>query len=474
MKNSIAENKVVSHWNAADWLIGLSCGLSLLLLSENWLADGYLSGSPFSNADFPDYCLGLISLQDTDPTVWPLKRSRLAALPAALASSELGVLGSLRFTARLSTALVGLGIYGWARSLGGRNAGVAAVGVALLLAPICLLPRLLSFYPFMTAILVLGAWLASVGLASSERKGLLAVGIACAAVLCIDARGLVWAAPWGLAGVLLAMRPSNGPQQLLLLFLPLILSIPVARWAYPENAMSLEVQMDARPLFYKADPSMSEHAPPYDSGGNFVWGYSPPTDWLTTARFILEQSQLDPPPDFPPADSRFTVDNRVKPLIPFWIATGVIAVFILRKQPRKLLAAVVSIAPFALAFRAQLDLAEIFLRFQAQLLPGLCVLAGICVGGGVDRIPLPQKFRRLQAPSIVLALLLLVSGVVSTPLSRHANWRRPWVSIDHLVRFHPDTPAIDLNEAETRCTQAMTEDQARGRWTPPSGARRTR
>jgi len=326
----------------------------------------------------------------------------------------------------------------------------------------------------MTAVLVLGAWLAALGLASSNSKSILAIGIACAAVLCIDARGLVWAAPWGLAGVLLAMRPSNGPQQLLLLFLPLILSIPVARWAYPENAMSLEVQMDARPLFYKADSSRSEYAPPYDSGGDFVWGYSTPLDWPDTARFIIEQSQLEPPAGFPPPDSRFTVDNRVKPLIPFWISSGVLALFLLRKKPRKLLATVVSIAPFALAFRAQLDMAEIFLRFQAQLLPGLCVLAGVCIGVLAELIPLPQKFSRLRAPTLVLLLALLVSGVISTPLSRHANWRRPWVAIDHLVRFHPDTPAIDLNDAETRCTQEMAQDQAKGRWTPPSGARRTR
>jgi len=326
----------------------------------------------------------------------------------------------------------------------------------------------------MTAILVLGAWLASIGLTSSKPQSILAIGIACAAVLCIDARGLVWAAPWGVAGVLLAMRPSNGPQQLLLLFLPLIVSIPLARWAYPEDAMSLEAQMDARPLFYKADSSISKYAPPYDSGGDFVWGYSTPLDWPATAKFIWQQSQLEPPADFPPADSRFTVDNRVKPLIPFWISTGVLALFLLRKKPRKLFAAAVSIAPFALAFRAQLDLAEIFLRFQAQLLPGLCVLAGICVGGLAELIPLPQKLSRLKTPSILLALILLVSGVISTPLSRHANWRRPWVSIDHLVRFHPDTPAIDLNAAEARCTQTMAEDKTLGRWTPPSAARRTR
>ncbi|MEE2750226.1 MAG: hypothetical protein VX519_02250 [Myxococcota bacterium] len=461
------------NWTLTDWVLAVGSGCLLLVASETWLADRYMSG-PSTSADFQDYCWGILSSLESDSELWPAKRSRFAALPALFLAEPLGILGALRRAAQLATVLVGFGLFGWARLLAGRTAGLSAIGIALALAPMCLLPKMLSFYPFMTAVLVLGGLMTTRGLLSSSPKGLLWVGTACALALCVDVRGLVWAVPWGLAGIWRASTSQKPKLALTCLLIPIVLSAPIGRWAYPEHALSLESQMDARPLFYKAGSTDPTHAPPYEYGGEFVWGRSTPLEWPATVAFVTQQANLEPPADFPPKNTRFIVDNRVRPLIPIWIGSALFALIALGRPRGPALALVASVAPFALAFRGQLELAEIFLRFQAQLLPGLCILLGVCIGATLERLPLPKRLSWAQAPAVLILLMLLVSGVGSTPLSQHANWRRPWSPIDHLVRFHPDTPAVDLSEAESRCTQAMADDQREGKWVPLSSARRTR
>ena len=175
------------------WLLPVLAGGIFAWASRDWLSLVHLTG-PVTASDFHDYCLGVLSLRDGDPALWPPRRSRLAAV---LAVPWEGVASSLSRSALLASVLVGGGLFAWAREVGGRWAGPAAVGVALALAPLTVLPRMWSFYPTLTATFVVSAAL----VAAAVRRGgawLLPGALGVAACLLVDVRGVFWAAPLGL------------------------------------------------------------------------------------------------------------------------------------------------------------------------------------------------------------------------------------------------------------------------------------
>jgi len=464
---------------APGW--ALLAGLLWVAASDGWLAERFLFGQ-WMSADFADYCLGILSNLQNAPDLWPTKRSRLAGwLPSVLAG-PLGILGGLRGAALLSTFVSGACIYLWAALLGGRTAGVLATTLALALAPITFLPRSLSFYPPMTALLLVGAVCVTHGLLRRDVRGMVWAGVGLSLVLLVDVRGLVWAGLWGLgclgwvAGV---FRGRARRLALGALALPLVLSLPLGRLAYPEGAEPLERQMDARPLYNKAGSTDPAHAPPWDAGGAFVWGRSTPVDWVSTVGFLWRQSQLDPPAGFPPKSSRFTAKHRIEPLTPLWPAALLLAVGVLGRTRRGALGVLlVTAAPFGVAFWGQLSLAEIFQRFLAQLLPGLCVLAAVPLGILLEGVPAVRKRPPVQGRVVPMAAggicLLLIHGVGSTPLSVHATWRRPWSPVGSVFRFHPDSPALSLAGGEAACLAEITRDGEKGRWLPVSPDRRHR
>jgi hypothetical protein len=450
----------------------------LVVASNGWLAERYLFGQ-WMSADFADYCGGILSSLQDDPELWPTKRSHLAGwLPSVLAS-QLGVLGGLRWAALLSTFVTGACLYLWAGLLGGRTAGLLATTLALALAPITFLPRSLSFYPPMTALLMVGAVCVTHGLLRRDARGMLWAGAGLALVLLVDVRGLVWAGLWGVGCLGWILAGQNRRLALGALALPLLLSLPLGPMAYPEDAAPLERQMDARPLYHHSGSSDPSHAPPWDSGGAFVWGRSTPLDWGKTVGFLWRQSQLEPPEGFPPKSTRFAAEHRIKPLTPLWPAALLLAVGVLgRTRRRALCVLLISVAPFGLAFWGQLSLAEIFQRFLAQLLPGLCVLAAVPLGILLEAVPAVMRRPRIQRRLVPLAAggicLLLIHGVGSTPLSVHASWRRPWTAVGTVFRFHPDSPALSLQGGEAACLAEITRDAVRGRWLPVSPDRRYR
>ena len=449
-------------------LLAVASGLVFVLACELKLAD--IHGlAAYNSADFIDYCSGLLHMSGEEAP-WPAKRSKLAGLLPLWMTVRYDTVEAFRAAALLSTFLVGAGLYTWGRALAGRTAGLLSVVAALGFAPITRLPRMLNYYPEATALFVIAAAMVSVGLVSAKQRRLGWLGAGVGLALCADVRGLVWAVPWTLAGLLVIWRLTAERRLALRAFLvPILLSFFVGRWAYPAGTASFESQLDVRPLYHEVHGSeMPEHLPPYGEGGGFVWGRSAPWRLPQTGVFVLHQLTIPPPPNFPPDVSEFSQDNHLKPLNRVWWGAAFLAAVVLRKRTRILVALGVSVAPFAIGFAAQHGMAEIFARFLAQLLPGLAVVIGVALAGLLEALPLGRT-GRVSAAKTLGALGLAwacVMGVVSTPLSPYASWRRPWPYVGEIQRVNPERPGPDLNALGEACVSGLDGEADLDKWVP--------
>jgi len=440
-----------------------------------WIADKHLAQvhmlDPWNTADMADYCNAILHLNGDTDVPWSVKRSKITAWLAAPIAAQDGIMSGLRASSIVAQIGVGAGLYLWGRFASGRTAGVLAVMAALALGPLVLLSRILTFYPMVAAFLVMGAALATAGIVSKNPKHLALTGIGIGIALLADVRGLIWAGPWGLAALWAAWRSEAPSTALRWLLTPILLSFCIGMWSYPEGAVSLEAQMDARPLFHMYGSKIESHQPPWDTGGAFVWGRTAPWDWIHTIAFMVEQLRLEIPEGFPPRVSRFAADNHMGPLVPVWWASAGLCFLLLARKPKALVAVIATVLPFALAFNGQANLAEIRVRFLCQILPGLAVLIGIGLGTLVDDFPSIRGRARWSTLRRVVAygiLLATVTGTVSTIISPWARWRRPWPVIGELLLMHPNAKGREtVSDRKRPCVEQLTRDAAAGHWIPP-------
>jgi len=455
-----------------DLLISVACGLGFWWVAFEELGSAYML-DPWNTADVSDYCNGLLHLLDEPDVPWSIKRSKITAWAALPMVKFMGVLASLRWSSAVATVLIGGGLYAWGRVLGGRTAGLLAALSGLALSPLVLLPRILTLYPMVSAFFVLGAVGVSIGIVRRSPRSLAWAGAGIGLALLGDVRGLVWAVPW-MMGALLVVLYSNRPKQAFRwLMAPLAVSFLVGHISYTPDAISFEAQLDVRPLFELYGSQDPEHQPPYDIGGGFVWGHSAPWRLPQTGWFVLQQLALEPPDGFPPAVSRFDVDNHIAPMVPIWFFAGLLALIGLVGRPRACFAIMITVAPFAVAFHGQQEMAEIRVRFLCQIMPGLAVLLGVGLGRLVDGLPGPWRsssqrshpVRSIVAGGVVFAI---VTGEVSTDVSPWARWRRPWPVVSELLLMHPDAQIEgELSARKKPCARALKRDQEAGYWLAP-------
>ena len=455
-----------------DGLIAIVCGIGFWWITFEKLGRAHML-DPWNTADLSDYCNGILHLLDEPNVPWSIKRSKITAWAATPFAEAAGIMTALRTSSAAASALVGGGLYMWGRVAAGRTAGLVAVISGLALSPLVLLPRILTLYPMVSAFFVLGAVGVTAGIVYRSPKALAFAGAGIGLALLGDVRGLVWAVPW-MAGALLAVGYSaNKRTALKWLLAPLAISFLIGHWSYTEDAVSFEAQLDVRPLWEMYGSRDPAHQPPYDTGGDFVWGHSGPWRLPQTGLFILNQLSLTAPRGFPPPVSAFAADNHLEPMIPLWIGGGLLALLGLISRPRAFLAVAVSVAPFAIAFHGQTGMAEIRVRFLCQIMPALALLIGVSIGRLVDSMPGPwasahgesHPIRTLTAGGVLLAIVM---GEISTPASPWARWRRPWPVVSELLVMHPDSELLgEMSDRKKPCAQALKRDQDQGLWIPP-------
>ncbi len=413
-------------------LVG-GCGLATALLADLWFGAFHLGG-PWTSADFQDYCAGVYSLM-TGGEDFPVKRARLAGVLAAWSGAS-DVVRALQRGAWLGAAGVFVGLAAWARTLGGRWAVPFAMAMALAVSPIVLTSRMYTFYPAMNAVFVLGSAAVCVAMVRPRLGSMLGAGIAVGLALSVDVRGLLWAGPWGL-GLVLALLGRRARRWSLwaALVVPVLLSYGLGAWSFPADALSLEQQLDVRPLAeYRAGGEEARSAWRYAS--RFVWGESAPWAALGTLAFLWRNQRAAPEALGELADFTPIIESQLDP----WLGplcVGLCASVVgLRRQGWKGLALGVTVLPFGLALWAARSSVELQLRFLSQALVVVPLAVGVALG--VWRPCWRHRLAGLAWAGVLTSLLLSIFGAIPGPLSPMADWRQTWPpnTLDYMRTTH--------------------------------------
>ncbi len=459
-----------------DLGLALCCGLIVLGLAQ-WMDGFHLRGGGAVGSDFSEYCLSTDAVRDGEWNRYSGNRSALVGwLPGTLARS-LGVIGGLRVGAALSTGLIGAGIFLWARSLGGRLAGLLSALFFGAVGPLVLLPRTLSFYPETVAAFVGSAAGAAAAMRWRSGPALLLGGVGTALALSADVRGLFWALPALGLSLLAACVPPDWRRRRAWLWLPLRLALvlgPVAL-SYPlagarlfrPDAPTLEAQVAG----FQADRQRALGLPvdrrPIPEG--YLWGQSDPLEIPETLRALVAMRAR-----IPDAVRRFpeTVFGRYVHIEPWYGLIGgalAVAALGLARWPWRLMA-LAGLLPFFVVLRNTADFL-VYLRYlQAPMaaFPVILALAGVSLGfaplpgiGGGREEPGRWRWADWARPALgLLAAALVVLGVVPSALSPVASWRRPFQANQDIERMllYARERGVMQNPMDRECLAVLIGD----------------
>ena len=467
-----------------DVPLALAAGLASALLAGLWLTRFSFRDYPLTASDFEQYCQGVDLLRRGESAGWPAQRSVFAGVLAGWLAGPLGVMDALVVNAFASMALAGATSYLWARSVGGRLAGVcAALGLGAV-APVAALTRTVTFYPTTVAGLLLASAGATAAMRWRTAPALAVAGTGAGVALLVDARGLVWALPAvGIALVAAILGPSSTsrgralPLRLLALATPLALSWAAGPWAYPEGAVTLENQVaiwaqDALRL------SGTEGRVPRTPAG-FIWGRSDPRDIPGTLLWLAALPGRLPAVLASNADVERLRHTTVGPwMAPLAVSAMLVVAVHARRRPLAVLALAGTALPFLIALRGATEVLG-HPRHVATALAFVPVLFGLAYEGLVTRrgassspaAPPAATAARASSPSprgdglrVLVgtgAFVLLLLGVIPSWLSPVAGWR--------VRRGAESEPAAMLEAlggagmADPRCIAALRRDLADGK-----------
>jgi len=425
--------------------LGLVCGLVFLALSTLWMADFHLQNYPILTSDFSEYCASVDAVRDGRWMEYSNNRSRLAGLPSGVLARSLGIIDGLAFSALISTALVGAGLYFWGRALHSRVAGVIVVLLALTVGPVALIPRTISYYPVITAACLWSVAGPALALRYRTLPAVLVGAIGTGLVLLVDVRGLIWALPaLGLTG-LAACAPWDWRRPKAWLWVPLrigaVLGLLVYSniWgsvAFAPGAVSLEDQLWGFQMDRTFNLNLDYH--PDQLPTRYLWGHTDPLQIPETLAGMAELAAAMPEIV---RQTPVTVADRVAHIEP-WRAPilGALAVVIaaLIRRPWQLIA-LSGMLPMAVSLKNASDYLVYPRYLQAPML-AFALLMGVALTALIldpaPRLPRaaprapgpdedgPYRWRTWARPAAaVLLALLLTLGAIPSYLSPLASWR---------------------------------------------------
>ena len=400
-------------------LTALACTALALL----WSAPLHFGGSwALAASDFSEHCQALYFAElAMDHPEYPPKRSRLAG--AVVAAMGDGPLDAFLNTALAAHLALSAGLYVWGRALHSRMAGFCTALLSRSLGPVAELVRTMSFYPLFTAVFVLAA--ASVAVAARWPRVLvfLAAGVLVGSTMLFGLRGLVWFLPFAGAGVVLAVRRPwpRVPLRLGAFLAPIWLAWMLGRVVYHEDATSLERLVN--PELRLSELGFEGYGPPYSDDSHFVWGRTPALQIPATLQTLASGPQ--PPPD---RDALWAIAGppfRAKllgwmPLVGLATLTAIVG---LRRHPRRLFALLATILPFAAGLPNGVLLLLSDTRFLGSSMPFFALVGGVALACLAQPARHQGEGTRPWWGMLVVALLILVTGLVPSFLSPVASWR---------------------------------------------------
>jgi hypothetical protein len=433
----------------------------------------FLTRFPLTASDFGQYCECVGVGRSGSLEGWVHQRSVVAGLPSSALANVFGVVDGLFVGALVSHALMGVGLYLWARAAHSRLAGVTAVLLALTVAPLVDLSRTVTFYPQTVAGCVMAAAGAMLALRYRSLPAIVFSALTTALVLLLDVRGLLWALPM-LGLTLLAIALSAGLWRKLVgsavLVAVLAGSYPLGEATTWEQTPSLEQQTayyvdEAIRRFNPGDRQVGIATDTEAADSRYVWGRTPVADIPKTLSFLWQLKAMLPE-DI--ADQPETAYGRRTHVMPWVLPAALSLVLVLwglARRPWLALGFLGTLVPFAVALQGTAQMVG-HARYIANGVTMIPVLLGlgfaVLAGGRLGRRD--SQFRgpvfRLAEIVAVLAVLALVLGMVPTWLSPVATWRAP-VSADiepANTLWYAGQDGFLPPDVSPKCTQILKAD----------------
>ena len=425
--------------------LGLLCGLLFLALSTLWMADFHVTNYPVLTSDFSEYCASVAAARDGDWMAYSNNRSRLAGLPSGVLARSLGIVDGLAYSAAISAALVGAGLYFWGRALHSRLAGVAVVLLALTIGPVTLIPRTLSYYPVITAAFLWSVVGPAVALRFRTLPAVALAGLTTGLVLLVDVRGLIWALPALGLSLLAAVAPRAWRSWKGWAWVPLRIGAVLGLlfysniWgsvAFAPGAVSLEAQLWGFQMDRVHNLSLDYQ--PEKLLTHYKWGHSDPWKIPETLRGTAKLASELPEVA---RQTPITVSSReahVEPWRAPIVGALMIAAVALVRRPWCLIA-LSGLLPMAVTLKNASDYLVYPRYLQAPMLMFALLMGVAFVALAFD--PVPKRSPEPSEPTersgvgryqwriwarpaaAVLMALLLALGAIPSFLSPLASWR---------------------------------------------------
>lgn len=495
-----------ARWNTRVDL-GLALGLGTMTAGlKAWVLVPPNQINEITGSDIPEVCTTVVNMFTGDTANLP--RHPLGALPALLLSPHLGMLDGILAGSLLATAIMGAGIYLWARALLNREAGVVAVLLSCAVAQLAFMPRFFSFYPVTASCYVLCAAGATVALRWPGKVSLALAGAGIGLALLADHAGLIYATP--MVALCLGLTYCRGDKKqtaarLAALILPICLSWAVGHLTTPPGMPSFEDKLSVYENTYYAAPQAREpRDKPVDElttmerirvwAGNvhertphggitpgFRWGHSGPLQLTKTFTLLALEGAESRPRSHNQTFLEESFNIKQGLLLP-WLPLAIFGLLgtlaALARIRWRLLGALIISSPFVALFFNHYK-TEVYSRYllgPLTLLPVIIAVALVTLGqrkGRTDQ--LSRRYPRLAGVArLVLAggtAAALILGLVPNWLSPDAPWRQASVKINHgiketrkvaILRLKDPTIPYPPSDQEGECTRAFERDLRQG------------
>lgn len=456
-----------------DGLVAPVLGLGLAGLFTTTMVHPVADTFPLSASDFDQYCEMVARVADgTAGGYFSPRFTPPAWFPASI-SQHLGIIDALAVQSLLALAIASGALYLWGWAVHSRTAGVLAALLTAAVAPLVFMVRDLTFYP----VLVAGVASMGAGLALCVRsRGVGAaalLGLACAATLLTDVRGVLYAGPVLGLGVLVALARARSPGTAVLrigaLAAPVALSWLVAHQVVSHDTTGLEEQavrylehavvaaggeQGWRETVTAADPTLP----------GFLWGHSSPLALPVTFLRLQQLGQALPAVVRAAPNSQVLRAEYVTPwLLPALVASALVLGGLARR-PWRLLALLGGTLPCLLMLYSASSALPQERHLATALLP-MPLLFGVFIALAADRQgPVgtwkegPRRWPWRSA-LLMAAVMLALWGFPGSWLSPAVRWRRGLVQTEPRVTLQK-VLADDVDQPDT-CSRTLSHQQQR-------------
>jgi hypothetical protein len=391
---------------------------------------------PYFESDFLDYCYTLTTYEQPLDESGSAYRSRLAGFSSHILQGYLGTIDAIAVSSVIWTSICFSLLYLCGYFLHSSTAGIFIVMIALTIAPLHTLGRIVNFYPTIIASMLFGCTAFACWSRHINYKRSIILGIAIGLLLLVDLRGVLWATTYWLGAMLFVFATSPKRKWLkifLCLHVPIFLSWYLGTWSYPPNTTPIEHQTS---FVYKTVVWGTQHLQDKSLDG-YVWGRSSLYSIIELFVFLFEESNRKPSLDAMGINLRDKAqyDEHMNILLYY---ASLPCLFLFRK-PSRFITLLICVTPFALAWKGMQDSGMFQLRIYAQGTPLLAIMSGVSMGILIQGNPL----KMIRIPHLgTLFLMLSVSfgliwGYIPNSFAVNAPWHPKWFAkSDELHRIN--------------------------------------